>query len=468
MSAPASSLGFSRRAVLRDTLVLKTAAWASPTDRCAQRNAALLERGLDRNALDGHVAGERMEKDQSSLQPVHRCVTSRKLKGACFVLEGLNGLSTVYFFYYLYFYTKEKFQFDALHNLLLAALLGGVYALGAFASGRFAQKFGYFTAIRFGVVVMMAAFLGCGLIGSQWLTIGLAVAGCLGMCLTWPAMEAVVSEGEPPGRLQGVVGFYNVVWAAAGALAYFTGGAMQDKWGLRSMFYVPAGILALELVLVTWLEAQVRRQPEEPVSEALPLLHPMAESYRSPIAPAIFLKMALVANPMAYLAINTIISSVPTLAQRLSYSPMVAGFVCSIWLFTRAGAFVALWLWPGWHYRFRFLAAAYVVMMISFGAILLVPNVWVLVLSQVLLGPAMGLIYYSSLFYSMDVGHTKGEHGGIHEAVIGVGNCLGPAVAAAGLRFFPDHPGSGAWAVCLLLTPGLVALYWLRFKAPTV
>jgi MFS family permease len=313
---------------------------------------------------------------------------------------------------------------------------------------------------------MMVAFLACSQTGSMRLTMALAVAGSIGMCLTWPAMEALVSEGEPPARLQGLVGFYNVVWAAAAGFAYFTGGAMQQKWGWQTMFYVPAGILALELGLATWLEKKVRQQPAEAERAALPLLHPVTESYRSPVAPATFLKLAWVANPMAYLAINTIISSVPTLAQRLSYSPMLAGFVCSIWLFARAGAFVALWLWPGWHYRFRFLASAYVVLMISFGAMLLVPHLWVLVLSQIFLGPALALIYYSSLFYSMDVGETKGEHGGIHEAVIGVGNCVGPAVAAAALRFFPGHPGSGAWAVCLLLAPGLVALYWLRYKEP--
>jgi predicted MFS family arabinose efflux permease len=178
------------------------------------------------------------------------------------------------------------------------------------------------------------------------------------------------------------------------------------------------------------------------------------------------LKLAWLANPMAYLAINTIISSMPALARRLNYTPMQTGFVCSVWLLARAAAFVALWLWPGWHYRFRFLALAYMVMMISFAAMLLVPNPWVLVLSQLLLGPALGLIYYSSLFYSMDVGKTKGEHGGIHEAAIGVGNGIGPAVAASALKFFPGHPGSGAWAVCLLLTPGLLVLYWLRYRTP--
>jgi MFS family permease len=407
-----------------------------------------------------------MEKDPSLLLPVHRGVTSRNLKGACFALEALNSLATTYFFYYLYFYTEARFHFDAMQNLLLASLLGGVYACGSFFSGRFAQRFGYFTAIRCGMALMLAAFLACSQTGSMWLTIALVVCACLGMCLTWPAMEALVSEGEPPARLQGLLGFYNVVWAAAASFAYFTGGAILQKWGLQSMFYVPVGILALELGLATWLEEKVRRQPTPAERAALPLLHAMKESYRSPVAPALFLKMAWVANPMAYLAINTMISSMPALAQRLSFSPMQTGFVCSIWLFTRAGAFAALGLWPGWHYRFRFLASAYVVLMISFGAMLLVPHLWVLVLAQIFLGPALGLIYYSSLFYSMDVGETKGEHGGIHEAVIGVGNCIGPAMAAAALQFFPRHPGSGVWAVCLLLAPGLIVLYWLRYREP--
>jgi len=77
---------------------------------------------------------------------------------------------------------------------------------------------------------------------------------------------------------------------------------------------------------------------------------------------------------------------------------------------------------------------------------------------------ALGLIYYSSLFYSMDVGETKGEHGGIHEAAIGAGNCGGPAIAAAALLLFPDHPASGTLAVCLLLLCGLGGLFWLRYR----
>jgi predicted MFS family arabinose efflux permease len=82
----------------------------------------------------------------------------------------------------------------------------------------------------------------------------------------------------------------------------------------------------------------------------------------------------------------------------------------------------------------------------------------------VLFGLAVGLIYYSSLFYSMDVGETKGEHGGFHEAAIGVGICVGPGVGAASLRFFPTQPNLNVWAVCGLLALGLGWLAFLRWR----
>jgi predicted MFS family arabinose efflux permease len=122
------------------------------------------------------------------------------------------------------------------------------------------------------------------------------------------------------------------------------------------------------------------------------------------------------------------------------------------------GTFLALWHWPGWHYRFRWLFVAYLVMIGTFAAILTAPNLAVLVLAQIVFGGVIGLIYYSSLFYSMDLSDTKGEHGGIHEAAIGLGNFAGPAVGAASLYFLPQYTNSGAVAVSGLLLLGLGGL----------
>jgi predicted MFS family arabinose efflux permease len=129
-----------------------------------------------------------------------------------------------------------------------------------------------------------------------------------------------------------------------------------------------------------------------------------------------------------------------------------------LWAFARLGTFFALWLWTDWHYRFRWLVTAFGVLIVSFAAILIVPSLAALLAAQIFFGCAIGLIYYSSLFYSMDAGEEKGERGGIHEAALGVGNCIGPAVGAASLQFLPQYANSGAIAVSVLLLCGLGGL----------
>jgi MFS family permease len=101
-------------------------------------------------------------------------------------------------------------------------------------------------------------------------------------------------------------------------------------------------------------------------------------------------------------------------------------------------------------------------MVLSFAALLLVPNLTVIVIAQLGFGFAVGLIYSSSLFYSMDVGETKGEHGGFHEALIGVGIFAGPAIGATTLHFLPRWPNACIWAVSGSLVMGFVALIALR------
>ena len=103
-------------------------------------------------------------------------------------------------------------------------------------------------------------------------------------------------------------------------------------------------------------------------------------------------------------------------------------------------------------------STAFVLLIVSFAAILIVPNLVAVLAAQIIFGIAIGLIYYSSLFYSMDAGEAKGEHGGIHEAAIGVGNCIGPAVGAASLQWMPQYANSGAIAVSGLLLLGLGSL----------
>lgn len=449
---------------------------------------------------------------------------SRRLKTGYFALEALNSFATVYYFYYLYFFMQKVYGFGNKTNLMLAALNGASYALFAWWAGKFAQRYGYFNALKLGFAIMIGALA----IGSQMRLAGghivTMVLTVLGMSFTWPTLEALISEGEPRAGLQHMVGIYNVVWAATAAVANFSGGAMLEELGLHSLFYVPIGAQLIQLGLTLWLESEARPSPEfsqaskaarergeAPGAPRLPALfedasNPPAQNagtrripdtsrgalLSAPMAGEIpappplwaslagnlepekavrqvprglttskaktFLRMAWLANPFAYIGINTLIAVIPGVARRLDLTTMTAGFCCSVWCFSRVGAFVVLWLWDAWHYRFRWLLAAYVGLIGSFSTILLAPNLVVLISAQLLFGVAVGLIYYSSLFYSMDSSDTKGEHGGIHEAVIGLGNFAGPAVGAAALQFLPQYTYSGALAVTALLLCGLGGL----------
>jgi predicted MFS family arabinose efflux permease len=423
-------------------------------------------------------------------------MSQRHLKFGYFTLEGFNSFATTFYFYYFYFFMGKEYGLGNRANLGLAALSGACYAFFAWSGGRFAQRFGYFTALKLGFFVMMVS-LTAGLALDSVLGHVLVMAGTVaGVCFTWPALEALVSEGETRAGIQRMVGVYNIVWAGTGALAYFTGGAMLEKLGRQSLFYVPLAFQVCQFALTLWLEAQARRErprkagalsagssaeadADAPSSRAAGAAAPLAGPAVVLVAPAMataearsqsknktesFLRMAWLSNPFAYVAINTLVAVFPGVARRLELSTMMAGFCCSAWCFARFGAFVGLWVWTGWHYRFRWLLAAYLTLVGAFAALLLVPNLIVLVAAQIFFGAALGLIYYSSLFYSMDLSDTKGEHGGIHEAAIGLGNCAGPAVGAASLYLLPQYANSGALAVSGLLVLGFFGLLtiWRR------
>jgi len=386
------------------------------------------------------------------------------LKLCVFGVTAVNSGATTFFFYYLYFHTRQRFGFGETQNLLLAAALGYIYAGSSYLAGNFAQRFGNFFSIRFGMVTMVAAMTAASFASGLWVFLALIAVTNFGMCFCWPALEGLMSVGEPPARLQSLVGMYSISWATAGAVAYFTGGALLEHLGESALYYAPVATIIAELIFLSWFERAVARQRGPRPDLAHSALEVIAEGDASPIPAKTFLQMGWLANPMAYLVVNTVVSTIPSLAERFGFEKMTAGFVCSVWLFSRAASFVALRMWPRWHYRFRFLAFGYVAMILSFAVMLIIPNVWTLVVSQLVLGAALGLMYYSSLFYSMDVGETKSEHGGIHEAAIGLGSGSGPAIAAGSVALFPASPASGPIGVSVLLLGGFAALMRLRFR----
>lgn len=410
-------------------------------------------------------------------------MTARQIKTFYFALAAVNTLATTWFLNYLFFFLHDRFGFDNRQNLWVSALYGLVYMLAAWQCGKFAQRRGFIASLKLGFAGLAVVMTIAALLRSPLGILCALVAYTVMLLFIWPALEALVSENETQAGVQHCVGVYNCTWAAAAAIANLTGGKLYDLLGHTAIFWLPAGFFVIEFVATLGI-AKLASKPAPPEKtnrtdqaalssssagatspstlDSRPSVPPKVHQ---PIPPRTFLLMAWLANPFAYVAINTVIAVMPGIGEKLGLSPAGVGFVCSTWMFARLATFALLWQWKGWHYRFRWLLSAFILLLVGFVLLLLAPQLWLVVLAQVLLGFGVGLIYYSSLFYSMDVGgETQGEHGGLHEAAIGAGVFAGPAVGAASLQFLPVHSNNGVFAVGVLLLCGLAGLVGLRVK----
>ncbi|MEO8484294.1 MAG: MFS transporter [Acidobacteriota bacterium] len=391
-------------------------------------------------------------------------MTLRQLKGCYYALTACNTIASAYYLNYLFFFLHDRYGFGNRGNLLVAALHGATYIFAAWFGGRFAQVRGYLTSLAVGLAGLALCMAVAYFVDSPVGQVLLIVPYTSVLLLTWPALEALVIEHEPAPRVPHMVGIYNLTWSSATALAYFSGGRLYDAIGRGAIFVIPGLMFLAQAGAVLWLRPRAAAVIVVPApADEVP--HPEMPASERRVAPQAFLRLAWIANPFAYMAMYTVLAVMPDLARRLGLSPTRVGLFCSVWFFSRVVAFAVLWMWTGWHYRFRWMVAAFAAIILSFATILLAPSLTVMVLAQVAFGLSAGLIYYSSLFYAMDVGEAKGEHGGLHEAAIGVGICAGPAIGALSIQIWPDLPSANAFAVSALLLTGFAAMLATWYRA---
>ncbi len=373
-----------------------------------------------------------------------------------FLIELLNCYAAIYYSNFIFFYLRREFGFGEVENLLTAAVGGFVYIISAWLGGKSAQRYGCIRTFCMGACGVILAMIMGMVFPTPAAQVMVYCLWTLGICFTWPSLETLISD-KTGKQLPRMVGIYNVMWAGGAALAYFTAGMLIEKLGMASVFWIPLGITITELALISyaarWAEKENSYQDHE---EALtPTVHP-TEAKK-------FLHMAWLCSPFSYVAINTIIPLIPSIAERLNLSTGMAGIVCSLWMFARLAAFAALWQWTGWHYRFRWLSGSYLIMIVSFFGLLMSKSIIMLLAAQVGFGLTIGLIYYSSLYYSMNVTKNQAANAGIHEAMIGAGLFLGPAFGAATLYLLPTTIVSGACSVGGLLCVGFSGLFFVKY-----
>jgi hypothetical protein len=67
------------------------------------------------------------------------------------------------------------------------------------------------------------------------------------------------------------------------------------------------------------------------------------------------------------------------------------------------------------------------------------------------------LIYAASLYFGMVLSSGSTEHGGYHEALIGLGVVLGPGSGVVAQLIAPGSPSAGIGAIALVLFVSVLA-----------
>jgi hypothetical protein len=142
----------------------------------------------------------------------------------------------------------------------------------------------------------------------------------------------------------------------------------------------------------------------------------------------------------------------------------------------RWATFLVLGLGAWWHSRPRVLLAAAALMLISFAGVVVRPSELFVSIStradlftmaawQLGLGAALGMIYSGSLYFGMALSEGSAEHGGYHEALIGLGSVLGPGTGAITQWIRPGDVQFGIAAVGGLVVLSTVAVFATSWAA---
>jgi MFS family permease len=309
-------------------------------------------------------------------------------------------------------------------------------------------------------------------------TAGLAVPTALIVAMetgmmgsSWPLLESLVSAAGDPSRLSRRLGWYNIVWSVTGAVALALSGAVIEYLPPWAFFGVIAGVqftagamIALRRFLRARLaiETAAARETDAGKPES-----PVEESAARRLRLALWLSR--IALPSTYVIIFSLSPVLPTLAAIERLSPTLATLQCSIWFAARAAAFIVLGNTAFWQRRPILTLIAGVTMLAGFlGTIAsgsqaepgtdggLGAALFLMAIAQALLGLSLGMIYASSLYFGMTVGKGSTEHGGYHEALIGLGQVLGPIVGVSAQLIHPNALWPVAAGISVLVAASIM------------
>lgn len=308
---------------------------------------------------------------------------------------------------------------------LLALVTAGVYMASCLSFGRLSDRWGRRRLIVAGSLLALAslvlAAVAAGSLGQLYMLMG---SFSLGQGAFWPVLEADIADHSAPGELAGRLGRFNISWCLGFMVGWPLAGVVGQGTGQRTTILIGA---ALALAgLTAYLSGRFAPAPgpkAEPSGDAPGREIEVAAARRAARAVP-FWRMALVLNFAAMGLSNTLRSQMPAVTGGAHSA--LGGLYGAVYFGLQVAAFATLAAWTGWHFRAMPLTLGALAAAGGALACGLSPRPAVFAAACALGGAGCGVIYYSSIYYSVAAASGRGHRGGIHEAVLAAGAALVP------------------------------------------
>ncbi len=324
----------------------------------------------------------------------------------------------------IFFVAARKHGFSSMENLVLAVVMGVVYAIAAHGTGTLMRwsrnHLGPRAIVRLALAVLALASVGPALFPRSanvlWMC---AILGGGVQAILWPVVESYLTSGRHGPTMRRAIGQFNTSWSSAVPVTLFAIpllGVEHIEWA----FGITAGCTVMALLLTRALPVALAAHDEGESSAAMGADYPE------------LMRASLWLLPMSYVLSSALGPLLPHRMVELRIAPDVETALAATWLVARALFLFGLSRVHFWHGRWNILVIGPSAMLLGIGGVLQAPGVLSLVLSLALFGAGMAIIYTAALYYAMTVGHAAVDAGGQFEGRIGMGYVVGPVVGMTG------------------------------------
>lgn len=388
---------------------------------------------------------------------------SRKTLSIAYAVEGLNAGGVSLLAMGIFFYTTQYYHFSALQNLLLAAVQGAGYVGGSLLASPLSRRLRprtHLLAIQLLLTLIATAALLS--VATASFIVPLIVLYIFISSGSWPILESLVSAGAEAKVLSRRISAYNLTWSGVNAVAFALSGWLI-AFNAKALFVVPLALHVLSAVVLLAMD----RSASGGGAHASATPEPTLLRQRK-----LAMWLGRIALPAAFVVTYSLGAMLPSLPLLARFEPAHKTALASLWLVGRWLMFLYLGFSVAWHTRPRLLLIAAFILLGAFLGVVLRPSslaglppaldMPVMLIAQLALGAAMAMIFCASLYFGMVLSSGSAEHGAYHEALIGVGQVVGPAVGALGQW---THPGDLRYGIASVAA--LVALSCLAAAVAT-